>query len=325
MYEGLVDATFHSAGGLWTLKRCCECKCGYLDPRPTREYIGYAYRDYYTHVSSSRQADTELDAPRRLVRSIANSYRNSRYGTQLQPAISIGANLIKVFPLLRAALDREMRYLPSAPPDARLLDIGCGSGAFLRRALLAGWTVTGIDPDPDAIEQARTICPDVRVGQVSDLTYSTEWFDAITMSHVIEHVHDPKSMLCAAFQLLKPGGMLYLETPNIDALSHKRFKQCWRGLEPPRHLVLFNWDALETLLLSVGFGQITRLVWKDTYPRLASSSRAIRKGEPFCDGRRPTVGDYIGGCLAGLRVIADHRLSDLIGIIVRRPTLTVAT
>jgi SAM-dependent methyltransferase len=126
-----------------------------------------------------------------------------------------------------------------------MLDIGCGSGVTLRLLRGAGWEAIGQELDSAAADQARRYsgCK-VHVGAVEDLVAEAESFDAITMSHVIEHVTDPVGLLRACRRLLKPGGRVVAVTPNIDSLGHHVYAMDWRGLEPPRHLQLFSLAAL---------------------------------------------------------------------------------
>ena len=81
-------------------------------------------------------------------------------------------------------------------------------------------------------------------------------FDCVTMSHVLEHFHRPLEALEVALRLLRPGGQLYIDTPNVDSLGLERYGASWRGLEPPRHLVLFNWRSLQELLVSTGYRRL---------------------------------------------------------------------
>ncbi len=84
----------------------------------------------------------------------------------------------------------------------------------------------------------------------------SQLFDLITLSHVIEHVHYPIDLLRACHRLLKPGGVLWLETPNIKSYGHRFYGRFWRGLEPPRHLVIFSPSGLFSILNDTGFVNI---------------------------------------------------------------------
>lgn len=96
------------------------------------------------------------------------------------------------------------------------------------------------------------------------------------MSHVIEHLHNPKSALIQAYKLLKSSGELYIDTPNIDAKGHMEFRENWRGLEVPRHLVIFNWNSMINSLREAGFRNITPIIRRGIYSNLAGASRAQR-------------------------------------------------
>src|SRR5208337_943273 len=144
-------------------------------------------------------------------------------------------------------------HLPKPRRGQRLLDIGCGNGDFLVNAQEAGWFVSGLEPDPEAAAVARQRGLHVTMGTVDVLANEWNSFDAITLSHVIEHVHEPNLLLQAVRRLLKPGGVAYIDTPNIDSRGAHYFGKNWRGLEPPRHLVLFNPASLIALLSALGF------------------------------------------------------------------------
>ena len=258
LHEGLIDNVFFVAPGKWTLHRCAQCSSAYLNSRPTPESIGKAYGTYYTHVAGSSKAPNfaELGFVRKLRRMMSNGYLNYRYGTQRLPAIALGRWLAKFLPALREVLDLEFRYLPRPIQGQRLLDIGCGNGDFLVSAREAGWEVLGIEPDSKAADAARQRGLDVTVGTVDLLAGESDCFDAITLSHVIEHVHEPKQLLQAVQRLLKPGGVVYIDTPNINSHGAYLFKKNWRGIEAPRHLVLFNPASLSDLLVATGFDNV---------------------------------------------------------------------
>jgi SAM-dependent methyltransferase len=246
-YDGLRDRAFRTAPGTWALVRCPSCGAAYLDPRPNPETIELAYRSYYTHASG---------APRqvgRLRRGLANDYLRARWGYDEEPRVPGGRLIPKLAPARGALVDREIRHLP-ATPGGRLLDVGCGSGAFLARMAGLGWRTQGIDPDPTAVEGARKAGLAVTEGTLADLDPEAHAgvFDAITLSHVIEHLHDPGGDLRRIKRLLRPGGLLWIATPNLEALGLRRFGRDWLGLDPPRHLVLFTRASLEMLLRDAG-------------------------------------------------------------------------
>ena len=220
-----------------------------------------------------------------------------------------------MLPWRRRILDADMRHIPRSRKHGKLLDVGAGNGAYLLRVRSGGWTVVGVEPDEAAVDVACRASLNVRQGGIECVSEAPESFDVITMNHVIEHVHDPRRVLKHAFTLLKPDGVLHIETPNVSSYGHHRFGRHWRGLEPPRHLVLFNWDSLEMLLTDVGFKRIKRFPRADVYPAMAAKSRAMAAGndpEKMC---KPLLIDRTIGLLrAPIRSI-DYRHSEFVTIL----------
>jgi 2-polyprenyl-3-methyl-5-hydroxy-6-metoxy-1,4-benzoquinol methylase len=295
VHAGLVDNVFRVARGTWILHRCLRCGSAYLDPRPTRESIVLAYSSYYTHTLPAPRANYEELPPwRRWRRKLANGYCNWRYGTRDAPSSRFGILLAWLFPALRRRLDLRHRFLRRSQEEARILDVGFGSGAFLEDAKGAGWNAAGVDPDPIAVANARARGLEVRQGGIEAFAGETQSFDAITMSHVIEHVHDPAALLRTAYSLLKPGGLLYLDTPNLDSPGRCVFGANWPGLDPPRHLVIFSRESLERLLADTGFKTICFINRFDVATgiyqwslRLETGPDAHHEGRTFLGLRRP--------------------------------------
>ena len=122
-----------------------------------------------------------------------------------------------------------------------------------------GWRVHGQDVDPKAVEQARSLGLDARVGNLADIGLDDESMDAVILYHVIEHLPDPLAVLTECLRVLKPGGVLALATPNIKSGGHRRFGEAWRDLDPPRHLRLFTTRALGETIRKAGFTAVS--VW----------------------------------------------------------------
>lgn len=254
IYPALEDKVFGSGYEGLPMVRCVSCDSAYLQTRPNQQTIGLAYQTYYTHEQTDSN-EAKLSPLRRLIRATMNGYRNRKFGLAQTPSNRFGFWLVSLLPWLSHGLINEMRSLPKPLPGQRLLDVGCGNGKFLSMAKAMGWEVVGVDFDELAVDAARKAGLTVVHGDVFSIS-DYNGFDYITCSHVIEHVHHPRDFLKHIFFLLKPNGKFWLETPNIQSYGHDQFRADWRGLEPPRHLVLFSNNALRELLSQTGFHDI---------------------------------------------------------------------
>jgi 2-polyprenyl-3-methyl-5-hydroxy-6-metoxy-1,4-benzoquinol methylase len=302
------------------LMQCAGCSVAYLDPRPTENSIARAYKFYYTHVLRRSVSTEQLGPARKMVRAMANGYRNGKYRTTFTPSSGLGRFLIPLLPPLREALDRNIRFMPYCEPGMRLLDVGFGSGAFLDFARSAGWDVFGVDQDSVAVANAAERGLPVVAGGIGVLGDEPEKFDFITMSHVIEHMHDPVAAIEKAFSLLKPGGWLYLDTPNMQSAGYQRFGSSWLGLDPPRHLVLFPWDSLSQLLKQSGFQEQVFKPCVFNYSSIALKSRAIAAGEDPCQAKRMPLLEQALGYAQGVVTSFNPRRSECVTILARKPS-----
>lgn len=280
LFEKLTDRVFAVANGEWNLYQCTGCGGAYLDPRPSQASIGRAYGTYFTHSCEDHALVGNGGYVRNILRRLINGYQNTRYGIKKAPASNFGRWMLPILPSLRAAADAECRHLPHAPlSGGHLLDVGCGNGGFLLLAMQAGWQAEGLDFDAAAVDAARSRGLDVHHGNIESLRDHDNYYDVITLSHVIEHVHKPLDVLKQLYTLLKPGGLLWLETPNISSLGAKRFGRNWRALEPPRHLTLFNSSNLNRSLRGAGFRSLKQHWHGMSLFGVFSQSEAIARGD----------------------------------------------
>jgi SAM-dependent methyltransferase len=152
----------------------------------------------------------------------------------------------------RQRFDKFTGYLRYPGKNPRLLDIGCGNGCFLLQMQTLGWEVSGIEPDPKAAAAATASGLNVKVGLLQDHSLPEAHYDAVSLNHVIEHLHDPVATLRICRKILKPGGSVFIATPNFAAGGHRLFGSDWFPLDPPRHLVLFTPESLRRALRTAG-------------------------------------------------------------------------
>lgn len=252
LHTGVEDEVFHCAPGQWNLQTCVSCGVAYLDPRPTPGSIGRAYASYYTHADANDKDATPTGRIGKLRRALRNGYLNYSYGANFQPASALGWLAMQAMHGKKTELDRAYRHLPRwQGKGEKVLDIGCGDGAFLKRAAQIGWEAWGVEPDAKAAAGLSGF--KVLLGSLPNIPLPDASFDYITLSHVIEHLHDPVAALKEIHRLLKPGGKVWIATPNIESFGHRLFGATWIGIQSPTHLVLFNRQAMRLAFASSGF------------------------------------------------------------------------
>ncbi len=268
---------------------CSNRACGllWLNPMPVAEDIHEAYGNYYTHHTAS--PDSWL---RRVYRAVRAAYLKMRFGYQPGMRILLWhralAAMVWWVPDLRVCFDSSVMWLPTQA-GGRLLELGCGRGDMLEVLANLGWDAEGVDFDPRAAESARARGLHVRHDTLANCRYDDATFDAVIMSHVIEHLHDPISVVKECHRILKPGGRLVLLTPNTASWGHRFYGQSWLHLDPPRHLYLFNLDILPKLADGLGFSKICCFsVIRDANWTLGASHQIMRRGN-YKMGQLPLI------------------------------------
>ena len=282
LYSKLRDRVF-SVPGEWNIWRCPAANCGllWLNPMPVLEDVHRLYDTYYTYADEPRSG-------RRLGRLLASCKRGyiaNRFGYKTgASAVDRALGVLPwFFPGRPAELDFSMMWLdalgesPEARTPARVLDVGTGSGWLLANLRSFGWQAEGIDFDARVVARAREKGLTVHHGGLLEQRFADSSFDAVTMSHNLEHVHDPVAWLAEARRILRPGGRLSIATPNSRSLLHGRFQRHWFPLEPPRHLYLFNRAALAHALRRAGFSRSRLFTSARDASGVFLASRSIRR------------------------------------------------
>lgn len=311
LHSALHDQVFAIAGGKWDLHRCVACAAAFLDPRPAPHAMPRAYAGgYYTHGAHSAERPGHGAAASLRVRA-RHAYVNRRYGYSLRPASRAGLTLAYLNPRLRGAAARTHRHLRLTHSGATLLDIGCGAGEFVADARAAGWDAVGIDPDPAAVASGCAAGLPISTMSLADVAATSGGsFNAVTMAHVLEHVPDPVELLSLARAVLRPDGVLWLATPNLDARGHRCFGRSWMHLDPPRHVVMFGARALDLALVTAGFERPRAPVSASgTVASYEQSARIQRGLSPISDAYT-TMALRLRGQYAGLLSLATTSASE---------------
>jgi SAM-dependent methyltransferase len=246
----IIEAQDIHAGpeGLWfVVVQCDSCGTCFTNPRPDPASIG----QFYTANYSPHQKHHQPATPKRW-----NPLR-----------------------FLKGKPRVEKRPIPWHG-QGRLLDFGCGSGAYMLQMRRLGWKVAGLDTSIRMVERIRDeLGLPAFAGSLPHLDLEPESFDVITMWHALEHVHDPMRILREARNLLAPGGKLVIAVPNIDSLAFRWFGRDWFALELPRHLTHFTPNSLLQMLQRCGLATepiefVRHADWMRTAARRVSAKKS---------------------------------------------------
>lgn len=278
LYEGLRDLLVPS-DTFWSLGRCLRDRIAWVSPPPSASDIEKAYISYHTHTA---QAEPSL-----LPKAIRDFILAGYFGYADSGASRVRrwtGRILGWVPILRELVGAKILWL-SRSAGRRLLDVGCGSGKFLAFMRSLGWMVQGIEPDEQAASCARQhFGVPVETGFIEESDLPEDAFDAITISHVIEHVGKPESFLLACFRMLRPGGTLVIVTPNLESMGHRIFRRNWSILEPPRHLFIFSPSSLCAFVERAGFQTVRVFTTPHGARVMWDMSQALRKTGSLGEG-----------------------------------------
>jgi len=179
---------------------------------------------------------------------IQSFYPPAYYGSpdaKFEPLVEFGVRA--------GARFRVKRLAGSLPRGARVLDVGCGRGVMLRALLDLGYEAHGVEISTEAAAGAD---PRATVHIAPDLTQAAlpdQFFDAVILWHVLEHLPHPDRVLAELHRILKPGGRLILAVPNYASWQARLMKSHWFHLDLPRPLYHFTPRTLKRLLQQSGF------------------------------------------------------------------------
>ncbi len=164
---------------------------------------------------------------------------------------------------------RMRNLMQHASGAMTLLDIGTGNGAFLRRSVEAGFACHGVDLNKWMLDKAQVLVPAAKLqhGEITELTFDTT-FDVITFIDVFEHLLNPLEYVKRIDELLNPGGLLVLETPDIASDGWRHHKLEWAHCKPHEHPFLYGKKHIKAIFGSIGLiivGKVYTIPGRCTY------------------------------------------------------------
>jgi 2-polyprenyl-3-methyl-5-hydroxy-6-metoxy-1,4-benzoquinol methylase len=194
--------------------------------------------------------------------------------------------------------------------QGKILDIGCGTGAFLNTMTLAGWESTGLEPDDAARKKAQelyNINPKPS-HQIFDLPHNT--YDAITMWHVLEHVHQLHEYIAQLKNMLTTNGRIFIAVPNYTSYDAKHYAAHWAAYDVPRHLYHFSPASMKSLVEQHG------LTIKKIKPMWFDSFYVSMLSEQYKNGKGNIVKAFFIGFVSNLKTLFNkEKCSSLIYVI----------
>lgn len=165
-------------------------------------------------------------------------------------------------------LDQKRKLIENETSRKRgsILDVGSGTGAFLNTMRKAAWEIKGLEPDEGARRKALEL-----YGlhlDISEELFSLpgQSFDAITLWHVLEHVHELHAYITRLKELLRPGGILFIAVPNYTCHDEKVYREHWAAYDVPRHLYHFSPASMHTFLSLHGLRlNSIKPMWYDSF------------------------------------------------------------
>jgi len=212
--------------------------------------------------------------PRPTVKELPNYYPKNYWFAPAEDAASRMEERWRRF-ALRDHVNFVERALRDSGEKGLVLDVGCGGGLFLNLVReVTGLPVLGLDFSLDAARVATTSnSVPAFCGTLGQVPLPAQSCAAVTMFHILEHLHDPEPYIQQARQLLKPDGRLIVQVPNAGCWQFLLLGEKWNGIDVPRHLIDFRQDDLVNLLDHGGFEvlRVKHFSLRDNPAGLASS------------------------------------------------------
>ena len=240
---------FTASQEVFPILECAMCTLRFTQDVPAQEEISRYYRsdDYISHTNTSK------------------GIINSLYQVVRKRTMMGKRKLVQQF---------------TGIEKGKILDVGSGIGTFAHEMQTAGWDVTGLEPDEGARSVAQKQYGLQLQGVESFYQFGAGTFDAITLWHVLEHVHDLHPYVQQLKNIIKNTGKIFIAVPNYTSTDAAAYKEFWAAYDVPRHLYHFSPRAINVLMEKNGLNVETyKPMWYDSF-YISMLSSKYKSGRP---------------------------------------------
>jgi len=276
-------------GDHFDYRLCMACGCLQIVDVPA---------DLSRHYGAGYYSFGERRTPGRLERLLVRA-RNRYLTGRVDP---LGWALARLRPFRALASLQPLRLRP----DARIVDVGCGSGELLLALQSAGYIrLQGVDP---FIAHDLALGRGLRVQKAELDALPASSFDLVMFHHSLEHIVDEPAALRAAHRMLVPGGRCLVRIPTVSSHAWRHYGVDWCALDAPRHLVLHSRQSIAVLAERCGFR--VRRITDDADAFQFWGSEQYRRGIPLmrsgCHDITPAPGAFTAAQLRDMARRADR-------------------
>ena len=261
-----------------TLRICAVCRSDRLDHVSVRAGLEYDCCKACGHCLM-RNVDSSADA--------FEIAQDKYYG---EGSVLLAPGALELESLARRYYTLDAKLAP----NSRVLEVGPGSGHVADHLLSRGHSVTAVEHSPTLAEQLSHVLgrDSVILHEFERLDLPSASFDAFCTFHVIEHVTDPLAHLVKAHELVKPGGLAFVATPNSRSLEQRLFRKLSPNFDSA-HLAVFSPQSLRMLSERSGWTmvEITTPEYMSSWLRVATKLMRRAKDED----EEQTAGKYAAG------------------------------
>ena len=284
--------------------------CGSVDIKPVLTAKDYTVSGEMFSIMGCKSCSLRFTQDVPGANTIIPYYKSENYISHTNTSKGL---INRLYQLVRKKTLKQKRKLVekiTKKTNGQFLDVGSGTGAFVNEMKQQGWQVTGLEPDADARAAAKNIY-NIELKDMALFNHlPVNSFDAITLWHVMEHVHNLTGYVQQLKKLLKQDGKLFIALPNYTSKDAAIYKEYWAAYDVPRHLYHFSPNSLQLLMEKNGMKLLQQQpMWFDSFYISMLSSK-------YKSGTTNLAAAFLNGLLSNFKAMGDvKKCSSLIYII----------